>query len=250
MPSLSAERAAPLPLVLLRHGESTWNREGRFTGWTDVPLTPRGREQAARAGRLLAANGFDVDLCFTSSLERACETTRIVLDAMGRPDAPVRSSWRLNERHYGALQGLTTVQAFARFGPRRVLLCRRRYDGPPPLLEPGDPRLAASVPPGGPAVRGESLSDTHARILPYWTEEILPEIRAAKKVLIVSHRNTLAVLVKILDAVPDRATPRLKAPTGRPLVYEIGLDLKPLRHFYLQAPRPARERLRFSRRAR
>jgi 2,3-bisphosphoglycerate-dependent phosphoglycerate mutase len=239
MSSVSATQHAPTTLVLLRHGESIWNRQGRFTGWTDVPLSARGIEQAERAGRTLAAHGYSFDLCFTSSLTRATETLRIVLSALGQEGVPIGSSWRLNERHYGALQGMTTWEAIRRFGPRAVLGCRRRYDAAPPPLDPNDPRSAARDPrfddlDASELPRGESLRDTCDRVLPYWREAILPEIRAGKRVLIVSHRNTLSVLVKILDDVADRDAPRLKAPTGQPLIYRLGSDLRPLEHFYLR----------------
>lgn len=225
-------------LVLIRHGESTWNLENRFTGWTDVDLTPLGLEQAVQAGRLLKAEGYDFDLCFTSVLKRATRTLWHVLDEMDRTWLPVEHSWRLNERHYGALQGLNKADMAKQFGEEQVLVWRRSYDVPPPPLEPGDARsergdvryagLAA-----GQVPLTECLKDTVARVLPFWNEAMAPAIRGGKRVLVAAHGNSIRALVKYLDGVSDKDIVGLNIPNGIPLVYELGEDLKPLRHYYL-----------------
>lgn len=225
-------------LVLIRHGESTWNLENRFTGWTDVDLTPLGLEQAVQAGRLLKAEGYDFDLCFTSVLKRATRTLWHVLDEMDRTWLPVEHSWRLNERHYGALQGLSKADMARQFGEEQVLVWRRSYDVPPPALEPGDARsersdvryagLAA-----GQVPLTECLKDTVARVLPFWNESMAPAIRGGKRVLVAAHGNSIRALVKYLDGVSDKDIVGLNIPNGIPLVYELGEDLKPLRHYYL-----------------
>ncbi|TAK42584.1 MAG: 2,3-diphosphoglycerate-dependent phosphoglycerate mutase [Betaproteobacteria bacterium] len=225
-------------LVLLRHGESDWNRENRFTGWTDVDLSARGVEEARAAGRLLRAEGLQFDLAFTSVLRRAIRTLWLVLEEMGLQWIPEHKSWRLNERHYGALQGLDKAQTAARFGDRQVLAWRRSYDVPPPALERSDPRNAA----GDPRYAGlaatelpltECLKDTVARVLPYWTGTIAPAVRSGRRVLVAAHGNSLRALVKHLDAITDADIVGLNIPTGVPLVYELDGALQPLRHYYL-----------------
>ncbi|HLY14893.1 MAG TPA: 2,3-diphosphoglycerate-dependent phosphoglycerate mutase [Candidatus Limnocylindrales bacterium] len=227
-----------IKLVLLRHGESTWNRENRFTGWTDVDLSEAGVAEAHDAGRLLREDGYDFDIAFTSVLRRAIRTLWIGLDELDRMWLPVVHSWRLNERHYGALQGLNKAETAAEYGDAQVLLWRRSYDVPPPPLpagderEPGrDPRYAGLSPADLP--RSESLKDTVARFLPAWHEQIVPQLRAGRRVLIAAHGNSLRALVKYLDDVPDAEIPELNIPTGVPLVYELDDALRPLGHHYL-----------------
>jgi 2,3-bisphosphoglycerate-dependent phosphoglycerate mutase len=225
-------------VVLLRHGESTWNQENRFTGWTDVDLTDKGRAEAQAAGELLRANGFAFDIAFTSVLTRAIRTLWIVLDQLQRMWIPVHHSWRLNERHYGALQGLNKAEMAAKFGDQQVLVWRRSYDTPPPALEAGDPRLEAGDPryagiPPGEFPRTECLKDTVARFLPHWHEVIAPTVRTGKSVVIAAHGNSLRALVKYLDNVSDQDIVGLNIPTGQPLVYELDRELRPLKHYYL-----------------
>ncbi len=228
-------------LVLLRHGESVWNRENRFTGWTDVDLSEKGVEEARTAGRVLKAEGFDFDLAFTSVLKRAIRTLWLVLDEMDLMWVPIRNSWRLNERHYGALQGLNKAETAARFGEHQVLLWRRSYDTPPPALQPSDPRHPGrdrryrELSPDELPV-AESLKDTVARFLPYWTGTIAPAVQRGSRVLIVAHGNSLRALVKYLDRVSDQDIVGLNIPTGIPLVYELDQNLVPLRHYYLGDP--------------
>jgi 2,3-bisphosphoglycerate-dependent phosphoglycerate mutase len=228
-------------LVLLRHGESVWNRENRFTGWTDVDLSDRGREEAREAGRLLREGGFEFDLAFTSVLKRAIRTLWIALDEMDLMWLPVRNSWRLNERHYGALQGLNKAETAAKFGDEQVKIWRRSYDIPPPALEGGDARhprndrrYAGLDPAELPLT--ECLKDTVARFLPLWNEAIAPEVRAGRRVLITAHGNSLRALIKYLDGVSERDIVELNVPTGIPMVYELDAELKPLRHYYLGDP--------------
>jgi 2,3-bisphosphoglycerate-dependent phosphoglycerate mutase len=225
-------------LVLLRHGESTWNQENRFTGWTDVDLTAKGREEAKAAADLLRANGFAFDLAFTSVLTRAIRTLWIVLDELGRMWIPVHHSWRLNERHYGALQGLDKAEMAAKFGDEQVLIWRRSYDVPPPALEDGDPRLEINDPryagiPREDFPRTECLKDTVARFLPYWHDAIAPIVRSGQSVIIAAHGNSLRALVKYLDGISDQDIVGLNIPTGQPLVYELDDLLKPVKHYYL-----------------
>ena len=225
-------------LVLLRHGESIWNKENRFTGWTDVDLSDKGREEAREAGRALMAGGFGFDLAFTSVLKRAIRTLWIALDEMDLMWIPVRNSWRLNERHYGALQGLNKAETAAKFGDPQVKVWRRSYDVPPPALEPGDPRSPASDPRyaelrPGELPNTECLKDTVARFLPLWNSAIAPEVQAGKRVLIAAHGNSLRALVKYLDNVSDSDIVELNIPTGIPLVYELDASLRPIRHYYL-----------------
>ena len=225
-------------LVLVRHGESTWNLDNRFTGWTDVDLTPAGIAQAMDAGRLLKAEGYDFDLCYTSVLKRATRTLWHVLDEMDRTWLPVAHSWRLNERHYGALQGLNKSETARKYGDAQVLAWRRSYDTPPPALAPADPRsergdlrYARLAPDQIPLT--ECLKDTVARVLPFWDEAMAPAIRAGKRVLVAAHGNSMRALVKHLDQVSDTEIVGLNIPNGIPLVYELDAQLKPLRHYYL-----------------
>ena len=227
-------------LVLLRHGESQWNLENRFTGWTDVDLTETGRAEASRAGQLLKAEGFDFDLAFTSVLKRAIRTLWSVLDELDRMWIPVEHSWRLNERHYGALQGLNKSETAEKYGEAQVKIWRRAYDTPPPALEAGDERLAAQMAnpryaadPAAAATPTECLQDTVARFLPYWQATIAPSVRAGKSVIIAAHGNSLRALVKYLDNISDADIVELNIPTGVPLVYELDDDLKPIRNYYL-----------------
>jgi 2,3-bisphosphoglycerate-dependent phosphoglycerate mutase len=225
-------------LVLLRHGESIWNQENRFTGWTDVDLTDKGREEAREAGRLLAAEKFEFDIAHTSVLKRAIRTLWIVQDEMDLLWIPVLRSWRLNERHYGALQGLNKSETAAEHGEAQVKIWRRSYDIAPPPLTPADPRhpsrdrrYASLSPKELPLT--ESLKDTVARFLPYWHQAIAPEILAGRKMLIAAHGNSLRALVKYLDHVSEEEIVELNIPTGIPLVYLLNEDLKPLQKFYL-----------------
>jgi 2,3-bisphosphoglycerate-dependent phosphoglycerate mutase len=225
-------------IVLLRHGESVWNKENRFTGWTDVDLTEQGIAEAKRAGNELREQGFAFDVAYTSVLKRAIRTLWMVQDAMDLMWIPVHRSWRLNERHYGALQGLNKAEMASEFGDEQVLVWRRSYDIPPPALEisdprfPGkDPRYAKLSPTELP--RTECLKDTVARFLPYWRETIAPRVSGGERVIIVAHGNSLRALVKYLDGVGDAEIVALNIPTGIPLVYELADDLKPIRHYYL-----------------
>lgn len=225
-------------LVLLRHGESTWNKENRFTGWTDVELTDRGVQEATRAGRLLRQAGYRFDVAYTSVLKRAIKTLWIVLEEMDLMWLPVYRSWRLNERHYGALQGLNKAETAARHGLQQTQRWRRSYDVRPPALTPGDtrfpgkdPRYAELRPHDLPLT--ECLSDTVNRFLPYWHGTIAPVLHAGKRPLLVAHGNSLRALVKYLDGIPDAEIPALNIPTGIPLVYELDNALAPIQSFYL-----------------
>ncbi len=225
-------------IVLLRHGESTWNRENRFTGWTDVDLTEKGVAEARQAGVLMKDAGFAFDVAHTSMLKRAIKTLWLALEQMDRMWIPVHHTWRLNERHYGALQGLNKAETTAKFGEAQVLAWRRSYDVPPPALEKDDPRspahearyagLAANELP-----LTECLKDTVARFLPYWLQTIAPRVIAGDQVLIAAHGNSLRALVKYLDGISDTDIVGLNIPTGVPLVYELDDQLKPLRHYFL-----------------
>ena len=228
-------------LVLLRHGESLWNSENRFTGWTDVGLTNAGIQEAVEAGRALRRENYMFDVAFTSLLKRAIKTLWLVLEEMDLMWIPVRRSWRLNERHYGALQGTNKAETAKRYGADQVLLWRRSYDVRPPALTPGDdrypgrdPRYAHLSPEDTPLT--ESLEDVTERVLPYWNDVIGPAIRSGERVLIVSHGNSLRALVKHLDGIADEEIVTLNIPTGVPLIYELDEDLKPCRHFYLWEP--------------
>lgn len=225
-------------IVLLRHGESVWNRENRFTGWTDVPLSDKGIEEAKEAGRLLCEGGFTFDAAYTSLLKRAIKTLWIVLEEMDLMWIPVTNSWRLNERHYGALQGLNKSESAAQLGEEQVKLWRRSYDVPPPPLEPDDPRhpshdprYAGLHPADLPAT--ECLKDTVDRFLPYAQENIGPAIRAGKRVLLVAHGNTLRGLIKYAERISDKGIADLNIPTAIPMVYELEDDMKPIRRYYL-----------------
>ena len=227
-----------LRLVLLRHGESTWNKENRFTGWTDVDLSEKGREEATEAGRLMAAEKFEFDVAYTSVLTRAIHTLWIALDALDIAWLPVYKSWRLNERHYGALQGLNKAETAARHGEAQVKIWRRSYDIPPPPLAPEDERHPSrdrryEALPAALLPLTESLKDTVARFLPYWHDTVGPAIREGRRVLIVAHGNSLRALVKYLDNVPESEIVELNIPTGVPLVYELDEALRPLRKYYL-----------------
>ena len=231
-------------LVLIRHGESTWNLENRFTGWTDVDLTPTGVEQAKTAGRLLRDGGYDFDLCYTSVLKRATRTLWHCLDEMDRTWLPVVHAWRLNERHYGALQGLNKAETAKKFGDDQVLVWRRSYDTPPPALDAADPRSERGdiryrrLTPGQVPLT-ECLKDTVDRVLPFWNESMAPAIRAGKQVVVAAHGNSIRALVKYLDGISDADIVGLNIPNGIPLVYELDTALKPLRHFYLGDPQAA-----------
>ena len=228
-------------IVLLRHGESTWNKENRFTGWTDVGLTEKGLAEAVAAGQLLKAQGFRFDIAYTSVLRRAIKTLWTVLEQMDQMWLPVQHAWRLNERHYGALQGLNKAETAAKFGDAQVLVWRRAYDTPPPALETGDPRWEIADPryaglAEGSVPRTECLKDTVARVLPYWNDTIAPSVRAGKSVLIAAHGNSIRALIKYLDKVSDDDIVGINIPTAQPLVYELDADLKPIRHYYLGDP--------------
>ncbi len=225
-------------VVLLRHGESDWNRENRFTGWTDVDLSEKGRLEARTAGETLKSLGYTFDQAYCSVLKRAIRTLWIVLDEMDLMWIPVENSWRLNERHYGALQGLNKAETAARFGEAQVKTWRRSYDTPPPPLEPTDPRFPGRDPryrtlSPSELPLTECLKDTVARFLPYWNGTIGPAIKSGKKVIVAAHGNSIRALVKYLDDVSDRDIVELNIPTGVPLVYELDADLKPLGHYYL-----------------
>ena len=222
-------------LVLLRHGESTWNRENRFTGWTDVDLSPKGVEEAHAAGRLLREGGYRFDLAFTSVLKRAIRTLWIGLEELDQLWLPVEKSWRLNERHYGALQGLNKAEMAQKFGEPQVLVWRRSYDTPPPALDGNDQRYEARDPryAGLEVPRTECLKDTVARVIPFWQSAIAPAVRAGRRVLIAAHGNSLRAMVKHLDDIPEAEIVGLNIPTGIPLVYELDDDLKPRKHYYL-----------------
>ena len=225
-------------LVLIRHGESTWNLENRFTGWTDVPLTETGIAQAKEAGRLLRSEGFDFDVAYTSMLKRATHTLWHCLDAMDRTWLPVVHSWRLNERHYGALQGLNKSETAKQFGEEQVLVWRRSFDTPPPTLEADDPRSERSdsrykrlKPEDVPLT--ECLKDTVARVLPFWDDAMAPAIRAGKRIVVAAHGNSIRALVKHLDTISDGDIVGVNIPNGIPLVYTLDSDLKPISKRYL-----------------
>lgn len=227
-----------IKIVLLRHGESVWNKENRFTGWTDVDLSEKGMVEAKAAGSLLKAEGYQFDLAFSSVLKRATRTLEIVLKEMNLENIPIKYSWRLNERHYGALQGLNKAETAEKYGDKQVELWRRSYDFRPPQLEKDDPLY-----PGNDSLYenvvaqdlplGECLKDTVQRFLPYWEKEIVPELKIGKKIIIAAHGNSLRALVKYLDNISDQEIPALNIPTGIPLVYELDENLKPLKHYYL-----------------
>ena len=231
-------------LVLIRHGESTWNLENRFTGWTDVDLTPTGVEQAKTAGRLLKEAGYDFDIAYTSVLKRAVWTLWHCLDQMDRTWLPVRHAWRLNERHYGSLQGLNKADMAKQYGDEQVLIWRRSYDTPPPALEATDPRSERSDRRYAGLAEGdvpltECLKDTVARVLPFWNETVAPTIKSGQRVVIAAHGNSIRALVKYLDGIADDAIVGVNIPNGIPLVYELDADLKPIKSYYLGDPEAA-----------
>ena len=233
-------------LVLLRHGESTWNKENRFTGWTDVDLSEKGIAEANKAGEVLKKEGFVFDVAYTSVLKRAVRTLWIVMDKMDLMWIPVYNSWRLNERHYGALQGLNKTEMAVKFSEEQVLIWRRSYDTPPPKLEKDDPRSPRNDPrykdlADKEIPLTECLKDTVARFLPYWHETIAPVVKSGKRVIIAAHGNSLRALVKYLDNIPDDAIVSLNIPTGLPLVYELDDNLKPLKSYYLGDPEEVRK---------
>ena len=227
-------------LVLIRHGQSAWNLENRFTGWRDVDITDAGRQEAERAGRVLREKGYDFDLCYTSVLKRAIRTLWVVLDEMDRMWLPVVRDWHLNERHYGALTGLDKAETAAKHGDEQVFVWRRSFDVPPPALDPADEsnpahdRRYADVPKDKLPLT-ESLKDTIARVQPYWEAEIAPRVREGKRVVIAAHGNSLRALVKHLDGISDDEIPKVEIPTGVPLVYDLDENLKPRDRFYLDA---------------
>jgi len=233
-------------LVLLRHGESKWNKENRFTGWTDVGLTEKGEQEAIEAGKLLKKEGYVFDIAFTSVLKKAIRTLDLVLEEMGLTNIPIKKSWRLNERHYGALQGLNKAETAKKYGEEQVFLWRRSYEVRPPALTEDDERYPGKDPLYQNLKKEEiplteSLKDTEMRLLPYWHQEIAPAVKAGKNVLIVAHGNSLRALVKYLDNIPPSEIPKLNIPTGIPLVYELNGGLKPIRHYYLGDPEKIRE---------
>ena len=249
-PRLQSPSIPPFPamhrLVLIRHGESTWNLENRFTGWTDVDLTPTGVEQAQNAGRLLKAEGYRFDLAYTSMLKRATRTLWHCLDQMDCTWLPVVHSWRLNERHYGALQGLNKADTARQYGEQQVLVWRRSFDVPPPALEAsdprcerGDPRYAKLTP--GQVPLTECLKDTVERVMPFWQESVAPALRAGKRPVIAAHGNSIRALVKYLDNVGDDDIVGVNIPNGIPLIYELDAELKPIRHYYLGDAQAAAE---------
>ena len=231
-------------LVLVRHGQSTWNLENRFTGWTDVDLTDLGKAEAAEAGTLLSEAGYDFDIAYTSVLKRAIKTLGIIQDVMNRDWLPVVRAWQLNERHYGSLQGLNKAETAEKFGEDQVKVWRRSYDVPPPALELSDERhpkfdrrYASLTPEQLPAT--ESLKITLDRVLPYWNTTLAPEIKAGKRLLVVAHGNSIRALVKYLDNISEAEITELNIPTGLPLVYELDKDLKPIKNYYLGDPEEA-----------
>lgn len=228
-------------VVLLRHGESSWNKENRFTGWTDVDLSEKGLSEAKSAGQLLKKEGYQFDVAYTSVLKRAIRTLWITMDEMDLMWIPVYRSWRLNERHYGALQGLNKSETAQKYGEDQVKIWRRSYDVPPPALETSDERYPGKDPRYEDLTekelpKTECLKDTVARFLPYWHEVIAPTIKSGKKVLIAAHGNSLRALVKYLDNVSEAEIVELNIPTGVPLVYELDKNLKPIKHYYLGDP--------------
>ena len=228
-------------LVLLRHGESTWNKENLFTGWTDVDLSERGTEEAHEGGRVLLKEGYTFDVAYTSVLKRAIRTLWIALDEMDLMWIPIHNSWRLNERHYGALQGLNKAQTAEKYGEAQVKIWRRSYDIPPPALTRDDERFPGKDPRYQDLKLkdiplSECLKDTVARTLPYWHETIAPAVHSGLRVIVAAHGNSLRGLVKYLDNIPDQEIVELNIPTGIPLVYELDEDLKPIRHYYLGDP--------------
>ena len=238
-----------IKLVLLRHGESIWNKENRFTGWTDVDLSEKGKLEAKKAGEVLKKEGYTFDIAFDSVLKRAIRTLWIVLDEMDLMWLPAKRSWRLNEKHYGALQGLNKSETAKKYGDEQVLKWRRAYDIQPPALEKSDKRYPGHDPrykdlPEKDIPVTECLKDTVERFLPYWHDAIVPELKAGKKAIISAHGNSLRALVKYLDNVPDEAIVKLNIPTGIPLVYELDENLKPIKHYYLGDPEAVKKAMK------
>jgi len=232
-------------LVLLRHGESTWNSENRFTGWTDVDLSETGVAEARKGGRQLKTDGYAFDIAYTSVLKRAIRTLWIALDEVGQMWLPVVKDWRLNERHYGGLQGLNKAEMASKYGDQQVLIWRRSYDTPPPALESSDQRYEGRDPryAGVKVPLTECLKDTVARVVPYWESVIAPTVKSGRRVLIAAHGNSLRALVKHLDGISDDAIVKLNIPTAIPLVYELDDSLKPIRHYYLGDPEEVARRV-------
>lgn len=228
-------------IVFVRHGQSDWNLQNRFTGWTDVDLTELGKQEALEGAKMLRQEGFDFDLCYTSYLRRAVKTLDIVLDAMDLMWLPVKKTWRLNERHYGALQGLNKAETAEKYGDEQVFVWRRSYDTPPPALETDDPRYPgherryAEVPEAELPLC-ESLKDTVARVMPFWHEELAPAVKSGARILVAAHGNSLRAIVKYLDGMDEEAITKLNIPTGVPLVYELDAELAPLSSRYLGDP--------------
>ncbi|MGB2706269.1 MAG: 2,3-diphosphoglycerate-dependent phosphoglycerate mutase [Candidatus Omnitrophota bacterium] len=238
-----------IKLVLLRHGESVWNKTNRFTGWTDVDLSEKGREEAKKSGQILKKEGYTFDIAFDSVLKRATRTLWIVLDEMDLMWLPVKRSWRLNEKHYGALQGLNKAETAKKYGEEQVLKWRRAYDVRPPALEKSDKRHPCHDPrykdlPEKDIPSTECLKDVVGRFLPYWHEAIAPTLKAGKKVLVSAHGNSLRALVKYLDNISDEAIVKLNIPTGIPLVYELDENLKPIKHYYLGDPEEVKKAMK------
>jgi len=237
-----------IKLVLLRHGESTWNKENRFTGWIDVPLTEKGVQEAKESGQILKKEGYTFDVVFTNVLKRATKTTDVVLREMDLVNVPVHESWQLNERHYGALQGLNKSEMVAKFGEKQVLKWRRSYNVRPPALSKDDERY----PGNDPKYKGldekdlpltESLKDTIARVLPYWKNDIIPELKSSKKVLVSASGNSLRALVKIIDKIPNEKIVYFNIPTGVPLVYELDENFKATKHYFLGDPEEIKKKI-------
>ncbi len=227
-------------LVLLRHGQSIWNRDRIFTGWSDVPLSPKGEQEAERAAQFLKEAGFTFDMCFSSTLQRSTSTLQIVLSTMVLNEIPVQEHWRLNERHYGALEGLRRWAAVKKFGVWSILGGQLQFTASPPYLNHTDPRFPGNQPryasiEKADLPRGESMQQTHARLLPYWQQTIKPEIQQGKRILIVSHKNVLRTLMMELDQLSPKQVMKLSMATGRPLVYELDPALKPVRHYYVDS---------------
>ncbi len=228
-----------IKLVLVRHGQSMWNLENKFTGWTDVELSPKGEEEAKEAGRILKEKGFEFDLGFTSELKRAQNTLKYILEEMGEEDIPVKKSWKLNERHYGALQGLNKDETKEKYGAEQVLLWRRSTDVRPPELEETDERYPGNDPKykdlsKEELPKTENLIDTIKRVLEYWNSDIKPEIEEGKRVIIAAHGNSLRALIKYLDNISDEDIIKLELQTGNPICYELDENLKPIKHYYLK----------------
>jgi len=237
-----------IKVVLLRHGESTWNKENRFTGWTDVPLTEKGIEEAKESGQILKKEGYNFDVVFTNVLKRATKTTDAVLKEMNLTNVPVHESWRLNERHYGALQGLNKAEMAAKFGEKQVLKWRRSYDVRPPALAKDDKRYSGNDPKYKDLDEKdipltESLKDTVARVLPYWKKEIIPELKSGKKVFVSASGNSLRALVKIIDNISNEEIVHFNIPTGVPLVYELNENFKAAKHYFLGDPEEIKKKM-------